>query len=479
MAALPASIKEYWYPESKEDYNPVVETIKEGLCRKSSLKQVSDYIPNVLIGGAILFYMAIVYSLFKTTPVLSTANIPGIILVIITCIAVVSYATYKYVTYNNTYLVGFATSELPEEYEVTTDNFLGPYEQVMPEESVNFVKRIGKRSGLGDHTHLPPAFHQDVPLPQTMSLVREELLLSIILACDKVFKETGISPQDIDCLITCCSVVNPTPSVSSMIINHYKMKSTIINYHFGGHGCAAGVLTIDAAHDYLRAHPNSNVLLYNTENVTGGIYLGEERPRLLFFPLFRSGGAASIMSNKPQYAKTAHYKLLTTERTCTAHNQSHYETIYLSQDPKGLQAVIIGKELGGYIAETLTSNFALLVPKLLTGFDWIKWRIGKMFKNVDATIPDVNIREYIQAFCVHSGGRAIIDTIQKKLDLTEEDCLPSRSSLYRFGNTSSASVWYEFNYVERCGYLQKGDNLLQVGLGSGLKIQSAVWKKIK
>ncbi|KAL7716673.1 3-ketoacyl-CoA synthase [Entamoeba marina] len=479
MSTPLTSIKDYWYPENLNDYDPIVETIKKGIKRKSITKTIFDHFVYLCLVFLIVLYVTFIYHQFKVFPIISYDNLNGLVLIIMTSICGIIYTTYKIVTSSNTYLVGFATSELPEEYEVTSDNFLGPYESVMPKESVDFVKRIGKRSGLGEHTHLPPVFHQQYPLPQTLTLVREELMLSITRAMDKLFNETSISPQEIDCLITCCSVVNPTPSVSSMIINHYKMKSTIINYHFGGHGCAAGVSTIDAANDYLRSHPNSTVLLYNTENVTGGIYLGEERPRLLFFPLFRSGGAAAILSNKTKYSKISHYKLLATERTCTANNQKHYETIYLSQDPKGLQAVIIGKELGGYISDTLAFNFQNLIPKLLTGLDWFKWYFSILFGSTENYNYLQNVREYIQAFCIHSGGRAIIDTIQKKLDLTDEDCLPSRSSLYRFGNTSSASVWYELNYVERCGYLKKGDNLLQMGLGSGLKIQSAVWKKIR
>jgi len=85
----------------------------------------------------------------------------------------------------------------------------------------------------------------------------------------------------------------------------------------------------------------------------------------------------------------------------------------------------------------------------------------------------------IEHFCIHAGGRAVIEGVQKNLGLTDEQVAPSFKTLEEFGNTSSSSVWYEAEWVERHGKLKRGDRILQIAFGSGFKCNSAVWVALR
>jgi len=59
--------------------------------------------------------------------------------------------------------------------------------------------------------------------------------------------------SQIDILITNCSLYCPTPSLSSLVVNHFKMRSNIISYSLGGMGCSAGVIAVGLAKELLQA----------------------------------------------------------------------------------------------------------------------------------------------------------------------------------------------------------------------------------
>ena len=89
-----------------------------------------------------------------------------------------------------------------------------------------------------------------------------------------------------------------------------------------------------------------------------------------------------------------------------------------------------------------------------------------------------SFKSAIHFFCIHAGGRAVLDGIEKSLSLTVDDMRPSRNTLHTRGNTSSSSIWYELRYIEEHMRLRRGHKILQLAFGSGFKCNSAVWTRL-
>ncbi|CAE5963436.1 unnamed protein product [Arabidopsis arenosa] len=344
--------------------------------------------------------------------------------------------------------------------------------------SVEFQMRILERSGLGEETCLPPAIHYIPPTP-TMDAARSEAQMVIFTAMDDLFKKTGLKPKDVDILIVNCSLFSPTPSLSAMVINKYKLRSNIKSFNLSGMGCSAGLISVDLARDLLQVHPNSNAIIVSTEIITPNYYQGNERAMLLPNCLFRMGAAAIHMSNRRSDRWRAKYKLSHLVRTHRGADDKSFYCVYEQEDKEGHVGINLSKDLMAIAGEALKANITTIGPLVLPASEQLLFLtslIGRKIFNPKwkPYIPDFKLA--FEHFCIHAGGRAVIDELQKNLQLSGEHVEASRMTLHRFGNTSSSSLWYELSYIEAKGKMRRGDRVWQIAFGSGFKCNSAVWK---
>ncbi|XP_043694698.1 3-ketoacyl-CoA synthase 6-like [Telopea speciosissima] len=378
------------------------------------------------------------------------------------------------------YLVDYSCFKPPFTCRVPSSTFMEHSKLILIDnpKSVEFQMRILERSGVGEETCLPPAIHYIPPTP-TMEDARSEAELLIFSAIDNLFNKTGIKAKDIDILVVNCSLFCPTPSLSAMVVNKYKMRSNIRSFNLSGMGCSAGLLSVDLARDLLQVHPNSYALIVSTEIMTPNYYSGNNRAMLLPNCLFRMGSAAILLSNRSKDSRRAKYRLVHLVRTHKGADDKAYRCVYQEEDPQGKVGTALSKDLMAIAGEALKSNITTMGPLVLPASEQLLFLftlIGKKLFNpkLKPYIPD--FKQAFEHFCIHAGGRAVIDELQKNLQLSAEHVEPSRMTLHRFGNTSSSSLWYELDYIEAKGRMKKGDRVWQIAFGSGFKCNSAVWK---
>lgn len=176
------------------------------------------------------------------------------------------------------------------------------------EESLKFQQRILESSGIGDETYIPKAI-MSAENCTTMKEGRAEASMVMFGALDELFEKTRVRPKDIGVLVVNCSIFNPTPSLSAMIINHYKMRGNILSFNLGGMGCSAGIIALDLARDMLQANPNNYAVVVSTEMVGYNWYPGQERSMLIPNCFFRMGSSAVLLSNRRRDYGRAKYRL--------------------------------------------------------------------------------------------------------------------------------------------------------------------------
>ncbi|KAK8928391.1 3-ketoacyl-CoA synthase 6 [Platanthera zijinensis] len=349
------------------------------------------------------------------------------------------------------------------------------------EKSVEFQMRILERSGLGEETCLPPANHY-LPPQKTMEGGRWEAEMVVFSVVDEVLARTKMEAKNVDAVVVNCSLFAPTPSMVDMVVNRYKMRSNVRAYNLSGMGCSAGIIAVDLARQLLQVHSNWYVLVISTEILTPNYYAGRSRSMLLPNCLFRMGASASLLSNRSSTVVPPKYRLLHVVRThCGAHDPS-FLCVTQAEDPAGQIGISLSKDLMSVAGDALRSNITTIGPLVLPASEQLRFLFALLARRAISSswppyLPD--FRKAFDHFCIHAGGRAVIDELQRSLRLKPGDVEASRMTLHRFGNTSSSSLWYELSYIEAKGRMKKGDRVWMIGFGSGFKCNSAVWRCVR
>ncbi|KAK8508685.1 hypothetical protein V6N12_032680 [Hibiscus sabdariffa] len=384
----------------------------------------------------------------------------------------------------NVYLLNFACFKPGKDTMVSKELFLqlcNDSEYFTPE-SLGFLKKILERSGLGERTYGSTALMQ-IPVIKTMTEARNETETVMFGAIDEVLGKTGVKPGDIGILVVNSSLFNPSPSLADTIVNHYKLRQSIVTYNLGGMGCSAGIISIDLAKQLLQVHGDSYALVVSTENLTYNWYKGNNRAMLVTNCLFRVGGAAVLLSNRSSDRCHSKYELVRTLLTHTGADDRSHSCVYQQEDETNEVGVLLSKDLMVVAGEALKANITALGPSVLPISEQLLF-LARLFlrktlkkKIVKPYVPDFKLA--FEHFCIHAGGRSVLDELEKSLGLLPMQMEPSRMTLYRFGNTSSSSVWYEIAYLEAKGRMKKRDRVWQIGFGSGFKCNSCVWRALK
>lgn len=330
---------------------------------------------------------------------------------------------------NPIYLLSFATFKAPESWRVSHDQIIEMMRRqgCFTDESIDFMKRLIVRSGTGQNTAWPPGIVQCLEdgkkTDRSIAASRKEAETVIFDIVEKAMKKAKVTPKDIDVLVINCSLFSPTPSLCATVITHFGMRSDILSYNLSGMGCGASLLALDLAKNMLqRRRRAGKALVVSTEIITPNLYHGNERGFLLQNILFRCGGAAMVLSNKWFDGSRAWFKLLQTVRV-QGTSEEAYHCVYEAEDKEGHRGVKLSKEIVKVAGKTMEKNLTTLGPYVLPLSEqakvvinlasrFIMKAMNKSFKTKKFPVPKVFVPDFkrgIDHFCIHAGGRAVID----------------------------------------------------------------------
>ncbi|XVF75433.1 hypothetical protein PTKIN_Ptkin13bG0188500 [Pterospermum kingtungense] len=342
-----------------------------------------------------------------------------------------------------------------------------------------FLLQTMVNSGLGEETYGPRNVltgREQTPNLEDAHSEMDEIMFDTL---DKLFTKTGVSPSEIDILVVDVSLFAPAPSLTARIINRYKMRDNIKAFSLSGMGCSASMVAVDLVQHLFKTYINAFAVVVSAETIGPHWYCGKEKSMMLSNCLFRSGGCSVLLTNKESLKHRALMKLSHSVRTNIGYDDEAYGCCMQVEDEQGYQGFLLTKGLTKAAAKAFTMNLKVFAPKILPIREILRFAIISLCKSKSKRSSGLNLKTGIEHFCIHPGGRAVIDGLGKSLGLSEYDLEPARMALHRFGNTSAGGLWYVLGYMEAKKRLKKGDRILMISLGAGFMCNNCVWEVMK
>jgi len=267
-------------------------------------------------------------------------------------------------------------------------------------------------------------------------------------------------------------------------VNRYRLRADVRSVNLSGMGCSGALICVGLARSLLQvAPPGARVLIVATEILSSMFYAGTKREMLVPNVLFRMGAAAMIMSNSPECAR---FRLGPVVRTLTEARDRDYRCAFQEEDDEGVPGINLSRDLPAVAESALRRNITALAPAVLpapellrAAFSFLGHRLFLGGGLAEERCYRPAFHKVFQHFCIHPGGRRVLDEVQRGLGLSDGDMEASRMTLHRFGNMASSSLLYELAYIEAKGRMSKGDRVCMISFSPGIDCSSVVWECIK
>ncbi|XP_019167541.1 PREDICTED: 3-ketoacyl-CoA synthase 12-like [Ipomoea nil] len=346
-----------------------------------------------------------------------------------------------------------------------------------------FLLKAIVSSGIGEQTYAPRMVfdgREECPTYEDGIMEMEEFFSDSI---GRLLDRQGVSPQEIDVLVVNVSMLACSPSLSARIVNKYKMKENVKVYNLTGMGCSASLISVNIVQNILKTQRNLLALVVTSESLSPNWYSGNDRSMILSNCLFRSGGCAILLTNKPGLREKSMFKLKCLVRTHHGAKEESYGCCIQTEDEEGRVGFHLGKTLPKAATRAFVDNLKEIAPKILPIRELLRFVIltsrRKLGGGGGKPPPPPDFKTGVDHFCLHTGGKAVIDGIGQNLNLSEYDLEPARMTLHRFGNTSASSLWYVLGYMEAKKRLKKGDKVFMISFGAGFKCNSCLWEVVR
>lgn len=247
-------------------------------------------------------------------------------------------------------------------------------------------------------------------------------------------------PENITHLITVSCTGMSAPGLDLQVMELMDLPKTVFRTSVNFMGCYAAVHALKLADALCKTDANAQVLIVCTELCTLHFQREATMDNMMSSLLFADGAAAVLLMNNESKADGLFIDGFYSEIVSKGKRDMAWE----------LSSTGFLMTLSGYVPELIEEDFAAIVERALS--------------KSDAAVADVS------HWCIHPGGKKILEAIHKSLSFKNGELTPSYEVLNDVGNLSSATVLFVLKKM----WQQRGDvkKMCGAAFGPGLTVET-------
>ncbi len=322
-------------------------------------------------------------------------------------------------------------------------------------------------SGIGTRYSVIPDFdkalekhtffngNQSLPKVEVrLNVFKENVVPLAIMAIQNSVEKLGTTVSDFgfNHLITVTCTGMSAPGINAELVEQLNLPNDIFHTSVNFLGCNAAFHALKIGDMIAQTDKDAKVLIVCVELCTLHFQPKDNNDNLLSNTIFGDGAAAVIITSDSYGKRDQHIGLAL----------NGFYSLLLNK----------GKHLMGWNITPV--NFEMILDAHVPEFigdeiNSIILKAGKKF----------NIQpETIHHWAIHPGGKKILDTIKKQLQLTDADLQSSYKILNEYGNMSSPTILFVLNEIVQ-SQLKPNETIFSVGFGPGLSIETALFTYVE
>ena len=253
-----------------------------------------------------------------------------------------------------------------------------------------------------------------------------------------------ISHQEITHLITVSCTGMSAPGLDLQVMELMDLPKNIFRTSINFMGCYAAIHALKLADAICNADEDAKVLIVCTELCTLHFQREPTTDNIASSLLFSDGSAAALITSDKNHSKGIHLKKFYSEISTKGKKDMAWE----------LSSTGFLMTLSGYVPNLIEEDFELFTERALQ-------------KN--------NLKkEDITSWCIHPGGKKILEAIHKSLHLAEGSLEDSYDVLKQYGNMSSATILFVLKKIFEKTDSEKDKTIFGAAFGPGLTMETFV-----